>query len=256
MFGPLSQGIEVLTSRKIIRVEEFSIVTEQDGEVPTGLVVWSTGNKASPLNEAIKGLKKDKRNSLLTNDQFQVLVDPLQETSVEQQQPQQQEQERGGRVLENVWAIGDCSQIEGQPLPATAQVANQEGVHLANLLSGRTSADPKSKIFNYVHKGQFFSFFFFKAWIYSVEQELMCRFFFLPQHSRTSFFVDFCAGSMTNIGGGQGLIQSPLGDLRGRIAWMLWRGFYWISSLSFRNKWTLMVRWTQNAFLGRDTSRM
>lgn len=190
MFGPLSQGIEVLTSRKIIRVEEFSIVTEQDGEVPTGLVVWSTGNKASPLNEAIKGLKKDKRNSLLTNDQFQVFVDPLQEASVEQQP--QQEQERGGRVLENVWAIGDCSQIEGQPLPATAQVANQEGVHLANLLSGRTSADPKSKIFNYVHKGQFF--FVLKAWIHSIEQRAdVSVFFLLPTFADVFCLLTFCA---------------------------------------------------------------
>ena len=81
-------------------------------------MVWSTGNKASPLNEAITGVKKDKKESIITNDKMQVIKED-------------------GTVLENVYALGDCAQIEGNPLPATAQVS-RESRH--ELTSGRQSA--------------------------------------------------------------------------------------------------------------------
>lgn len=30
-------------------------------------------------------------------------------------------------------------------------------------------------------------------------------------------------GSMTNIGGGEGLLDAPLGKMKGRFAWLAWR---------------------------------
>jgi len=35
----------------------------------------------------------------------------------------------------DMFALGDCAAIEGQLLPATAQVANQEAIHLAKILN-------------------------------------------------------------------------------------------------------------------------
>ncbi|MCB0334731.1 MAG: FAD-dependent oxidoreductase [Bdellovibrionales bacterium] len=37
--------------------------------------------------------------------------------------------------LEHVYAMGDCAQIDGKPLPATAQVAQQQGKYLADSLT-------------------------------------------------------------------------------------------------------------------------
>jgi len=55
-------------------------------------------------------------------------------------------------TTQNVFAIGDCSAREHSPLPATAQVAQQEGKYLAHALRlrvrGRT-AEP----FRYRHLG-------------------------------------------------------------------------------------------------------
>ena len=31
------------------------------------------------------------------------------------------------------------------------------------------------------------------------------------------------SGSMTNIGGGEGLVDAPMGKLKGRLAWLAWR---------------------------------
>lgn len=84
--------------------------TEQT--VPTALVVWSTGNKASPLNEAITTLRKDKKQSLIVNEKLQVMRSTGDEGT-----------ERGARTIEGVYAMGDCAQIDGYGLPATAQVS-------------------------------------------------------------------------------------------------------------------------------------
>lgn len=127
--------------------------------VPTGLVVWSTGNKASPLNETLKMLQRDKKDSFVVTDELQVMA----RSDVEGE---------SGKVIPDVWAMGDCAQIEGHPLPTTAQVshggsffeisaklidylqvANQEGVFLADLLSGRIS-NPAKRSFKYVHRGK------------------------------------------------------------------------------------------------------
>ena len=78
--------------------------------VPTGLVVWSTGNKASPLNETLTALQRDKKDSFVVTEDLQV----MEKSDVEGQR---------GELIPDVWAMGDCAQIEGHPLPATAQVS-------------------------------------------------------------------------------------------------------------------------------------
>lgn len=47
-----------------------------------------------------------------------------------------------GTVLDNVYALGDCAQIEGNPLPATAQVGRSVA---AELTSGRKPAGYPSR---------------------------------------------------------------------------------------------------------------
>ncbi|KAJ9125711.1 hypothetical protein QFC24_002495 [Naganishia onofrii] len=102
-------GIEVLTSRRIKKVDTWSIETEQDGTIRTGLVVWSTGIKVPPIVERIRGIAKDKRGFLQTNEELQLLKEPVSDGPVP-------------AAVENVYAMGDCAQIKDHFLPATAQV--------------------------------------------------------------------------------------------------------------------------------------
>jgi NADH dehydrogenase FAD-containing subunit len=74
--------------------------------------VWSTGNKASPLNETLESLQRDKKKSFVVTEELQVLNRPTVEG-------------RRGEVVPDVWAMGDCAQIDGHPLPATAQVSRR-----------------------------------------------------------------------------------------------------------------------------------
>jgi len=58
-------------------------------------------------------LQKDKRGSILTNDQLQVLAKSTADGEA-------------GTALPDVYAMGDCAQIDGHPLPATAQVSKAD----------------------------------------------------------------------------------------------------------------------------------
>lgn len=97
--------------------------------VPFGLCVWSTGLAPNPLIQSITEFKKHGKTgsyacplpslpsstensgfpSLITDKHLRVL-DPE------------------GQHRPNIWAIGDAAIIDGQPLPATAQVASQKAM--------------------------------------------------------------------------------------------------------------------------------
>lgn len=122
-------GIKILLERQVKRVERGRLVVEPDGEIPFGLLVWSTGVCSTPLVKATTCIAKDERNAfLLTDDKLRALA-PREAPDAEL------------KPIEDVFAIGDCAQIDGTPLAATAQVAAQKGKYLAKVLNGKRSAD-------------------------------------------------------------------------------------------------------------------
>ena len=97
-------------------VGEKEIVLTNGEHLPYGFCLWAAGNGALPL----------------------VLH------AIEQVPEQRQETHRGKLVvdeylrvkgLRKVFALGDCSHQELHPLPATAQVASQQGAYLGRLFS-------------------------------------------------------------------------------------------------------------------------
>ncbi|ORY87934.1 FAD/NAD(P)-binding domain-containing protein [Protomyces lactucae-debilis] len=133
-------GIKVHTKQSPKRVLADRLVFTEDpkdavGDLqdkPYGMLVWSTGLMASPLVQLLgkEGLidVDDKTHALLTNGQLQVL--------------------HNGLPRKEVYALGDCATIQGQILPATAQVASQKGQYLASILNTRKIAD-----FKFVYRG-------------------------------------------------------------------------------------------------------
>ncbi len=114
----LRQRIDVRTNAPVVRVEARRVLLKDGTEIPFGLLVWSTGIGPTPLVKSLP-LKTDAHTRIIVDD-FLRCVDA-----------------RG------VYALGDCAWIEGHPLPATAQVAQQEGRYLARELNaqakGRTA---------------------------------------------------------------------------------------------------------------------
>lgn len=100
----------------------------KDGEtIPCGLVVWSTGIAATEFTESLD-LPKGPLNRFLTDHTFLV------------------------QGTDNIYAIGDCSRMVDQDLPPTAQVAQQQGKHLAKYLNKKVRGK-KAKPFEYRHMG-------------------------------------------------------------------------------------------------------
>jgi NADH:ubiquinone reductase (non-electrogenic) len=112
-------GIEVRTSTAVSRVEAERIVLADGSEIPCGVVLWAGGLQPQPLVRDL-GLPLDERGRLTVDRTLRV----------------------PGQV--GVFALGDCAVLGDPPLPATAQVAQQQGAHLARALRhearGRTPA--------------------------------------------------------------------------------------------------------------------
>jgi NADH dehydrogenase FAD-containing subunit len=110
-------GIEVRTSAKVQAVEKERVVL-QDGEIlPYGLVLWAGGNAPVPFLKSL-GEPLTPRGRLA--------VDPYL---------------RLPSHLE-VYALGDCASLGDPALPATAQVAQQQGQYLARALDRLRQGKP------------------------------------------------------------------------------------------------------------------
>jgi NADH dehydrogenase FAD-containing subunit len=116
------QGIHVHTRRTVTRIEEGILHLKEEPSVKFGMLVWSTGLEMTPLVKHLEGVKRDKVGRLMTDGYLRVLQPSEKEDGVQ-------------RVVKDVYAIGDCSVIEGDELPSTAQVASQKGNWLRKRLN-------------------------------------------------------------------------------------------------------------------------
>ncbi len=121
------QRISVLTESPVIKVEENAIHLKDGSVLEHGLLLWSTGNGPTSFVESTQ-LPKDKSRRIIIDNYFRV------------------------KGFENIYALGDCSIIEQQPLPATSQVAQQQGRYLAKALTQRARGNEPIP-FHYRHYG-------------------------------------------------------------------------------------------------------
>jgi NADH:ubiquinone reductase (non-electrogenic) len=116
------EGIEVRTSTPVGRIERDRVVLADGEEVPCGMVLWAGGLAARPLVRGL-GLPLDGRGRLRVDRSLRL------------------------PGVTGGFALGDCAACGDPPLPATAQVAQQQGKHLARVLrleaSGRRAPDFK-----------------------------------------------------------------------------------------------------------------
>lgn len=113
--------VELKTSSHIERVEPGAIITKEDGRLPAGLLIWATGNKASSLVETLHNVKKPKEGlpRILTDRYLRVL----------------RANSDDGSPIEGAYALGDAADVEGESLPALAEVAMQKSEYLTSVLN-------------------------------------------------------------------------------------------------------------------------
>ena len=82
------------------------------------MIVWVAGNGPNPLIARLRPQFETSNGRLLTDDSLRVL-------------------DSNKIPLDRIYALGDCSTLITKPLPATAQVANQQANYLAAVLNGK-----------------------------------------------------------------------------------------------------------------------
>ncbi|MBI3005956.1 MAG: FAD-dependent oxidoreductase [Ignavibacteriales bacterium] len=121
------QNIQLRTGSLVTKIDAKNIYLKDKTRIPYGLVVWTAGVGPQPLVKTLT-LEKDSFSRLQTDGFFQV------------------------SGAQGLYALGDCATPRGQNFPATAQVAQQEGKYLAQMLSKRERGLPV-KPFQYRHYG-------------------------------------------------------------------------------------------------------
>jgi len=125
-------GINIRTDTLVKEVKPLSVVLGDGSELPCGMVVWSTGIGPHTLVKNLS-FKKTKQERIIVDDHLRVLGEA------------------------DIYALGDCAEIESYPLPATAQVAQAQGYYLASQLNGKITEPFKFKylgIMAYIGKQQ------------------------------------------------------------------------------------------------------
>jgi NADH:ubiquinone reductase (non-electrogenic) len=121
------QKISVRLQAQVATVEQKEILLKDGSRVPYGMMVWSTGNTQTPFVKSLP-FEKDRGSRLITDEFFHL------------------------KGFTNIYSLGDCATIEGNFLPATSQVAQQEGQYLARSLNALAKGK-KISPFIYHHKG-------------------------------------------------------------------------------------------------------
>ena len=104
------QRIEVRTGSGVVGVEKNRVRLKDGTVIPFGLLVWSTGNGPVPLVSQVP-FRKDAGSRIIVDRFLRVPEYP------------------------EIYALGDCATLEEKNLPATAQLAQQEGRYVARSLN-------------------------------------------------------------------------------------------------------------------------
>ncbi|KAK9458307.1 pyridine nucleotide-disulfide oxidoreductase-domain-containing protein [Dipodascopsis uninucleata] len=205
------KGINIRTGVKVLEVTPSEIkIINSSGEpenIPHGLIVWSTGLAPNPFTSYCTDIVKDEKQNLLTDANLNIYCRVKDTESMSEV-----------RVVDkDVYAIGDCAQIEKYLLPATAQVANQKAIYLSKKLNSEARGNIKKSKLPFTFENH---------------------------------------GIMAYIGGWEAVVDTgSASKIKGRTAWLLWRAAYLSMSVSIKNKILIMIYWIVSFLFGRDISR-
>lgn len=133
-------GFRVMTGEAVSAVDETSLHLKSEQTIAAKMRVWTAGVQGGNATSLFEGLEIARSNQLVVTPTLQTTHDP------------------------KIFAIGDCSRINENPVPPTAQVARQQGRYvgrqcLPDLLAGETPT-----IFKFVNRGAVVACGHYTAW--------------------------------------------------------------------------------------------
>lgn len=172
-------GVRVLLDTPVTDIKEHAVKFGQ-GTIQTPNIVWAAGVVASPLLDSL-GTEQDRTGRIKVNEDLSVPAYP------------------------NIYVIGDAAHLndeEGNPFPALAPVAQQQGEFLGKKLAMDLASNDEQKIFRYHDKGtiatigrakavanikgfNFSGVFAWLMWSFVHILQLMCF------HKKTRVFLDW-----------------------------------------------------------------
>lgn len=243
------QGVK-LRKGVVKRVEEGRLTLTDSTVVPFGLCVWSTGVGPTEFTQSLP-FAKTQVGRVAVDERLRVLAPPLQDEAggrvraegeapagsrgpvspLTDESPALSPAPGGVReeaaayarlsAVPDVFALGDCCANPHAPLPALAQVAEQQGKYLAAALNAaaKDPGAPPPPPFEYKHMG-----------------------------------------SMATVGGTSAVLElGSAGGRRlsvaGFASWIAWRSAYLTRLGSLRNRMRVVSDWLVTMLLGRDMSR-
>jgi NADH dehydrogenase FAD-containing subunit len=225
--------VQVMLKTGVREIGEKRVILSSGETIPYGFCVWAAGNGPVPLVldliEAVpeqKAAQNKGRGRLATDAWLRVIG------------------------TEGILSIGDCAFQLESPLPATAQVASQEGSYLGRLFSKGykmgTFPAPSKPVQE------------------AAEEEL-------PPSERLSLgglgvrneevvfakpFQFLNLGILAYVGASEAIAQVAVDEQQvlgsGPIGYLLWRGIYLSKQVSWRNRLLVGVDWIKAKFFGRD----
>ena len=128
--------IDVLTSKRVAKVDADKIYFDDGSSIHAELKVWAAGIKAPPVIASLPGFAKDRMGRIDVYATLQTKADP------------------------NIFAFGDCAHCQPRAdepvLGPRAQVASQQASFLAEALKARLNGQPLP-MFNFSDKGSLVS---------------------------------------------------------------------------------------------------
>ena len=255
------KGVEVFLNTRVTEVTDKSCTLSikkfdpETGEVlpdreevtvPVSLTVWCAGTSTVPFTETLlKQLPPEARNK-----DGRVLVDRW-------MRPPMKDPSLFGSVL----VIGDATAQpygEGKEgfLPATAQVAGQQGAFIARTLCRNYNLTQTPPQLNELDtdangktsKNDVFYDPDYTNWLKVRGLETSPPFTFLN------------LGILAYLGGGEALSQVQVGDVpvlskAGKAGYLLWRSVYLVKQVATRNRVLVTFDWIKSAIFGRDITR-
>lgn len=183
------QGIELELNRKVTEVLRDTILFDDGTREEGGLILWSTGYAPTPFVRDLPFAKE--RGRIITDEYLRVPEYP------------------------EIYALGDCADVMGQPTPQTAQLAMQAGKYLGKALN-RVEKGKKIKPFEFLDLGML---------AYVGEEKALTE------------------------------IPKVKLRLRGAISYLFWRSAYITRLVSLKNKVLVLFDWFKTRLFGRDMSK-
>ena len=186
------QGVDMKLHTKVKEVKPGKILLDDGSELDCGMIVWSTGVGPRKLVRDLKDrIELGPGGRILVDDHLRMKAHP------------------------EVFALGDCAVIEGTPLQATAQVANQQGQYLAKQLNGKLAVDSSK---------------------------------------HTVRFQYYPLGLMAYIGSYKSILDSSVFKGTGWLEFLAWRSVYLTRLGSMKSKMMVPYNWLKTLFWGRDVT--